>query len=227
MKSYVSLFTVVVSASSVLIGISGFAAEGEWIPLFNGKTLDGWVQKNGLAHYEAKDGMIVGSSVSNSPNSFLCTTKNYSDFELLFDVKVDKELNSGVQIRSESSRDYQNGRVHGYQVEIAIDGFSGGIYDEARRAKFLKDSEPTEEVKHLLKEKARNSYRVVCQGNHIQTWVNGVKVTDLTDDMTKTGFIGLQVHGVGPRTERLFVMWRNLKLREGHSGPLPSPVKVP
>src|ERR1051325_11883420 len=213
MKSYVSLFTVVVSASSVLIGISGFAAEGEWISLFNGKTLDGWVQKNGLAHYEAKDGMIVGSSVSNSPNSFLCTTKNYSDFELLFDVKVDKELNSGVQIRSESSRDYQNGRVHGYQVEIAIDGFSGGIYDEARRGKFLNADAPSAEVKALLKENAWNTYRVICQGSHIQTWVNGVQVTDLTDDMTHTGFIGLQVHGVGPRTEPLHVAWRNLRIR--------------
>jgi len=213
MKSY-SLLKM--CALVLLAGVvPAFAAESNgWTPLFNGTTLDGWQQKNGLAHYDAKDGMIVGTSVPNSPNSFLCTTKKYSDFELQFDVKVDKELNSGVQIRSESTPDHDKGRVHGYQVEIAVGGFSGGIYDEARRGKFLNASEPTAEIKNLLKENAWNTYRVLCEGSHIQVWVNGVQVTDLTDDMTKTGFIGLQVHGVGPRTEPLTVMWRNLRIRE-------------
>ena len=180
----------------------------------NGKDLEGWEQINGSAKYEVKDGAIVGTSVPNSPNSFLCTKKRYGDFELEFEVKVDKELNSGVQIRSESKPEYQNGRVHGYQVEIAVGGFSGGIYDESRRNKFLNADKPTDEIHALLKENAWNKYRVICQVDHIQTWVNGRKVTDLTDDMTKTGFIGLQVHGVGNRADPLHVEWRNLRLRE-------------
>jgi hypothetical protein len=104
--------------------------------------------------------------------------------------------------------------VHGYQVEIAVGGFSGGIYDEARRGKFLNAQEPGEEVKKLLKENAWNQYRIVCQGKRMQTWVNGVAVTDLTDDMTASGFIGLQVHGVGDRTDPLKVQWRNIRLKE-------------
>jgi hypothetical protein len=184
------------------------------VALFNGKDLDGWEQVNGSARYEAKDGAILGTSVPNSPNSFLCTKKRYGDFELEFEVKVDKELNSGVQIRSESRPEYQNGRVHGYQVEIAVGGFSGGIYDESRRNKFLNADKPTDEIRALLKDNAWNKYRVICQGDRIQTWVNGRKVTDLTDDMTKTGFIGLQVHGVGNRADPLHVAWRNLRLRE-------------
>lgn len=192
-----------------------FAAPGDWTPLFDGRTLAGWEQKNGLAHYDVQDGAIVGSSVPNSDNSFLCTRKKYSDFELEFDVKVDKELNSGVQIRSESKPDYQNLRVHGYQVEIAVNGYSGGIYDEARRGKFLNaESSPSGQVRQLLKENEWNHYRIVCQGNRIQTWVNGTQVTDLTDDATATGFIGLQVHGVGGRTAPLHVAWRNLRIRE-------------
>jgi hypothetical protein len=185
-----------------------------WTRLFNGKNLDGWQQRNGLAKYEAKDGCIVGTSVPNSPNSFLCTKKDYGDFELEFEVKVDAELNSGVQIRSHSLTNYQNGRVHGYQVEIAVGGFSGGIYDESRRNKFLNADQPTEVVRALLKKDAWNRYRVVCQGDRIQTWVNGVPVTDLKDDMTGSGFIGLQVHGVGDRIDPLQVRWRNLRLRE-------------
>jgi len=190
------------------------AADNGWVPLFNGKDLTGWEQKNGLAKYEAKDGCIVGTSAPNSPNSFLCTTKDYGDFELEFEVKVDAALNSGVQIRSASLPSYQNGRVHGYQVEIAVGGFSGGIYDEARRGKFLNAEQPTEAIKKLLKDNEWAKYRVVCQGDHIQTWVDGVQVTDLRDGMTKSGFIGLQVHGVGNRAEPLRASWRNIRIRE-------------
>lgn len=199
--------------------VAPFVSAGEqgWVSLFNGKDLEGWQQINGLAKYEAVDGTIVGTTAPNSPNSFLCTKKLYGDFELEFDVKVDKELNSGVQIRSNSSKEYHNGRVHGYQVEIAVGGFSGGIYDEARRNKFLNADPSGDKFRRLLKENDWNHYRVVCQGDHLQTWVNGVQVTDLHDGMTKSGFLGLQVHGVGKRTDPLKVQWRNLRLRE--SGP--------
>ena len=192
------------------------AAEGAgWVPLFDGKTLNGWRQINGLAKYEVRDGAILGTSVPNSPNSFLCTTRDYADYELEFEVRVHPELNSGVQIRSQSKPDVQNGRVHGYQVEIAIGGYSGGIYDESRRNKFLNaDNEPSAKIRELLKKGAWNKYRVVCQGDHIQTWVNDVLVTDLRDSMTASGFIGLQVHGVGDRTDPLTVEWRNLRIRE-------------
>lgn len=199
---------------AAFFALRALAAEGGWAPLFNGKDLSGWEQKNGLAKYKAMDGAIVGTSVPDSPNSFLCTQKNYADFELEFEVKVDKELNSGVQIRSESRPDYQNGRVHGYQVEIAVGGFSGGIYDEARRGKFLNPEQPTDEIRALLKENEWNRYRVVCLGDRLQTWVNGKPVTDLRDAQTRTGFIGLQVHGVGQRTDPLEVRWRNLRLKE-------------
>jgi len=210
------VFCKCMAAIAVLAAV-GFAAAAEvggWVSLFNGKDLEGWEQINGKAKYEAKDGTILGSSVPNSPNSFLCTKKHYGDFELEFDVKCDPRLNSGVQIRSESKKDYQNGRVHGYQVEIAVGGFSGGIYDESRRNKFLNSGGQTEEIRKLLKKDQWNRYRVVCQGDHIQTWVNGVKVTDLHDGMTASGFIGLQVHGVGKLEEPLRVQWRNIRLRE-------------
>ena len=206
-------------ACAAIIALSlaqpSLAAEESWVSLFNGKDLDGWEQKNGLAKYTAEDGCIVGKSVPKSPNSFLCTRKDYADFELEFEVKVDAALNSGVQIRSHSLPTYQNGRVHGYQVEIAVNGFSGGIYDEARRGKFLNaPDKPTAEIQQLVKDNQWAKYRVVCQGDHIQTWINGVKVTDLHDGMTKSGFIGLQVHAVGDRQDPLFVRWRNLRLRE-------------
>ncbi len=89
-----------------------------FVSLFDGKSLDGWVQRNGLATYRVEDGAIVGRTAKNSPNSFLCTEKAYCDFELQFDVQVDVGLNSGVQIRSRSSKDFNDQRVHGPQIEI-------------------------------------------------------------------------------------------------------------
>lgn len=210
----IALRTTLAALGLVLLFLApARAADEGWIDLFNGKDLEGWQQINGKAKYEVKDGCILGTTVPDSPNSFLCTKKNYDNFELEFEVMVHPQLNSGVQIRSESRPDFKAGRVHGYQVEIAINGFSGGIYDEARRAKFLNPSPVTPEIRALLKKDQWNKYRIVCQGESIQTFVNGTKVTDIKDNMTKTGFIALQVHGVGKRQDPLDVKWRNIRLR--------------
>ena len=88
--------------ATALLASSVHGADGEWVSMFDGESLDGWTQINGTAKYEVQEGVIVGTTVEGSPNSFLCTAKPYSDFELEFEVKVDSRLNSGVQIRSNS-----------------------------------------------------------------------------------------------------------------------------
>ncbi|MBN2477225.1 MAG: DUF1080 domain-containing protein [Pirellulales bacterium] len=189
-------------------------AEG-FVPLFDGKSLDGWTQRGGKAKYEAVDGMIVGSSVPNTSNSFLCTEKHYGDCILELEFKVDDGLNSGVQIRSNSLDDYKNGRVHGYQVEIdpSDRAWSGGIYDEGRRG-WLCNLEKNEPARKAFKRGEWNKFRVEAVGDSIKTWLNGVPAADLKDSMTPSGFIALQVHGVGGRTEPLQVRWRNIRLKD-------------
>ena len=111
--------------------------------LFNGTNLDGWQQKNGWAVYRVDQGTVHGVTSKNSPNSFLCTTKDYSDFELKFEVKVHNDLNSGVQIRSKSLADKDNGRVHGPQVEIeASPGEAGYVYGEATGRNWISPTQP-------------------------------------------------------------------------------------
>jgi hypothetical protein len=185
--------------------------------LFDGKSLDGWKQINGTAKYEVTDGAILGTTATGSPNSFLCSTKNYGDFELRFDVfLINDDLNSGVQFRSESKPDYQGGRVHGYQVEIATNGTAGRIYDEARRGQWL--DEPTGDrtaADKAFKPQAWNSYRVVCKGNKLETFVNDVSIAVVQDDETASGFIGLQVHSYdGAKPAQ--VKWRNIRIKELH-----------
>jgi len=187
--------------------------KGTWVSLFNGKSLDGWEQINGTARYEVKDGTITGTTAEGSPNSFLCTKKHYGDFELDFEVKLDSRLNSGVQIRSNSFREYRNGRVHGYQVEIATNGNAGRIYDEARRAGWLNKEGSDEDARKAFKEDEWNRFHVLCLGDTIKTWVNDVPVADVVDSMTRTGFIGLQVHSFKGDTPA-WVQWRNIRIRE-------------
>ncbi len=189
----------------------------KWTPLFDGKTFNGWKQLNGQAKYEIKDGVIIGTTVPITPNSFMATTKDYGDFILELELKVDNSMNSGIQIRSLSKPEVNNGRVHGYQVEIdpSDRGWSGGIYDEARRG-WLFQNEMNPAAKKAFKRDAWNKYRIEAIGNVIRTWINDVPVANLIDDMTPTGFIALQVHAIGKdATPGKQVMWKNIRIQTG------------
>lgn len=208
---------ITLTAAALLMVPGTLQAQENWEWLFNGRNLDGWTQINGTADYEVEKGVIIGTTKEGSPNSFLCTEEHYSDFILEFMVMVDPRLNSGVQIRSNSFEDYRNYRVHGYQVEIeAQSGDAGGdagfIYDEARRG-WLSPEEKRNDLRKrtVFKNGEWNHYRVECIGDSIKTWVNGVLIADLTDDMTESGFIGLQVHSFGGE-HPAWVKWKNIRL---------------
>jgi hypothetical protein len=229
MKRFSTRFLPAV-AGLVLITAPGLPADNKddgWVSLFNGKNLDGWVQRGGKAKYRVEDGQIVGTSVPNTSNSFLCTTKNYGNFILELEFKVHPKLNSGVQIRSECFDQDKTltlngktikvpaGRVHGYQVEIdATDRlWSGGIHDEARRG-WLGAFVNLDATKKAFKQNDWNKFRIECRGDSIKTWLNGVPAADLKDSVTPTGFVGLQVHGVGKLEDPLEVRFRNLRIKE-------------
>ena len=200
------------------IMVKPLVSEPEWVELFNGKDLTGWERLNGTAKYEAQDGMIVGTTVRGSPNSFLCTKKHYSDFILELEFKVDPGLNSGVQIRSNSIKDYRNGRVHGYQVEIdpSPRAWSGGVYDEARRG-WLADLKDNEAARKAFKQGQWNHVRVEAVGDSIKTQLNGVPAADFEDSMTAGGFIGLQVHS-SKKEKPQQVRWRNIRIKDLSGG---------
>ncbi len=186
-----------------------------WQDLFNGQDLKGWERLNGEAEFQVKDSVIVGISKLNTPNTFLATKKKYGDFILEYEALMDNALNAGVQIRSESNKDYENGRVHGYQVELdaSARAWSGGIYDEARRG-WLYNLEMNPQAKTAYKNEQWNKYRVEAIGNNICVWLNGVQTADLIDDMTPKGFIALQVHAIGDNKEKegKTVQYRNIRI---------------
>jgi len=194
---------------------SSVRATDGWIQLFNGKNLKGWEQLNGKANYYVANGILVGETVLNSPNSFLCTKQHYGNFILEFDVMMNSSINSGVQIRSESSKEFNNGRVHGYQFELdpSARAWSGGIYDEARRG-WLYNLERNPKGKKAFIMGDWNHCRIEAVGNSIKTWINGVQCADLEDNMTPNGFIALQVHNIGSNKELegKQIRWRNIRI---------------
>jgi hypothetical protein len=203
-------------ALTVIASTSARADGHGWTSLFNGENLDGWTQRNGTATYRIEGNAIVGKTAEGSPNSFLCTDTPYGDFELTFEVMLDRELNSGVQIRSQSEGGTPEGRVNGPQVEISYDGMAGYVYGEAAGGWMTPDDD--RKAHELIQEGEWNSYHVVAYGNRIETWINGQPVSDLVHDEKSQshpkGFIGLQVHGIAAGAGPYEVRWRNLKLRD-------------
>ncbi len=219
----------------LILETQAVVADDGFRSLFDGKTLDGWVQRGGKAKYSVDDGMIVGRTVPNTPNSFLCTERRFSNFILEYEYKCDDQLNSGVQFRSNvfdkpmmveingKKRTIAAGRVHGYQVEIDPNKpdrmWSGGVYDEGRRGWLFPgiaggDAKAfTKQGQQVYKKGEWNKARVQCRGPHIQTWLNGVPRADFKDDLTLEGIIALQVHGVRGRKDPLTVRWRNLRIK--------------
>ncbi len=210
-----------------------------WEALFDGDSLTGWKLLNGKATYEVKDGTILGKTVAGSPNSFLATVEEFGDFELEFEVKVDDNLNSGVQIRSRvvSEEDLAAhgagkkkpalGRFFGPQVEIeAGPGQAGWIYGEATGRGWISPEPGNKDKKVSQHSHFRNGewnhYRVVAEGSRIRTWINGAPVADLTDEsLFKThpqGKIALQVHSIGKNTGPFQVAWRNIRIKRHQGG---------
>jgi len=187
-----------------------------WENLFNGKDLTGFSLLNGKAPFRFEDGTLIGKSVMNQPNSFLATEFEYSDFILEFEAWCDPSLNSGVQFRSESKPDYQNGRVHGYQCEMdpSDRAWSGGIYDEARRG-WLVTLQEHRLGQAACKKDDWNHYRIEAFGDTIRIWLNGVNTANLLDNMTTKGFIAFQVHSIGRNQAQdgKEVKWRNVRIR--------------
>ena len=209
----------------VIASFSTFAQREQWSSLFDGKTLKGWKQLGGKALYEVKNGEIIGTTVKDTPNSFLTTEQEYGNFILELDLKLDDPMNGGIQFRSLSKPDYQDGRVHGYQMEVdpSERAWSGAIYDEGRRDWLYIPNINPEGKKAFKPVGEWNKYRIEAIGSTIRTWINGVPTAHLIDDMTAKGFIALQVHSIyGPMKEGMKIRWKNIRIQTENLKPSPT-----
>lgn len=209
-----------VIAFVAILHSSGYAFADEWNTLFDGKTLDGWKAPRDNTQFAVSDGVIVGTS--SSQTQFLHTIDEYGDFELELEVKLhDTDLNSGIQIRTALTRTNDAGKtrpsVHGPQVDIGKSpGRSGHIFNQGNGAWIT----PKQDLasNELMAGGQWNKLRVLAVGPRIQTWINGKQVADVTDDEAyaqyPSGVIALQVHGVKKSPEKVrHVSFRSMRVR--------------
>jgi len=217
----------------VLFSTSAFGQTENWKFLFNGKDLTGWKPVAGKATFEVKDGIIEGTAVFGTGNTFLVTEEEYTDFILEVDLMISHiSSNSGIMARGQYDPNARKGQglVFGYQIEAdpSPRAWSGGIYDEARRGWFFPlDLNPA--AKSAFKLGEWNRYRIEAIGNTLKTWVNGQEVAYFMDDMDAKGFIGLQVHSIGKKEdEGRKTYFKNVRIQTENLTPLPfkSPVFV-
>lgn len=187
------LFCVAPSFKEQEVDLKGF------VPLFDGKSLNGWrklTEYSGEAgKWEVIDGAIVGDQYPEGEGGLLVTKKKYRDFELYAEVKADYPIDSGLFLRVQPN-------VLSYQVTIDYrpdDGEVAAIYCPGGGG-FLKH---TPDGKGLWVANEYNRIRVYIKGQpaHIRVWLNDKQLVDFTDSLVNgqprvpdKGFVGLQVH---------------------------------
>jgi 3-keto-disaccharide hydrolase len=197
------LFACFVASAVCLSSLSAWAEE-KFVPLFDGKTLEGWEGDPELWHVQ--DGTIVGSTEKKTlkANSFLATKKSYKNFVLKAKFKL-RNHNSGIQFRSQLLKDY---RVVGYQADIADNNYMGILYEEGLTRNILANVTPEftakvtpEEVAKHVKKGDWNEYVIRADGPHITLAINGFTTVDYTETSDKAeteGIIALQLHAGPP-----------------------------
>ena len=182
-----------------------------FVPLFNGKDLDGWEGDSTL--WSAKDGMLVGDSPGIKQNNFLATEASYGDFILKFSVRLANDSgNSGVQFRSVRVPGHE---MSGYQADIGP-GYWASLYDESRRNRVLAPASRQgprghpqgglEPLRHPGD--GRPDHALSLNG------VESVKYNETDPAIARDGRIAVQIHAGGPM---------KVEFKDIYIQPLPDP----
>ena len=200
--------------------------QGKWVSLIKGNSLSGWKKVGGKGLFTNENGVITGTSVIDTANTFLITEKEYGDFILELDAMIESpQSNSGIQTRSHFGGKGHEGKVYGRQVEIdpSARKWSGGIYDEDRR-EWLYPLELNPDAKSAFVVGEYNHIKIECIGNEMKTWINKIPVAYVRDTVDRKGFIGLQVHAAGSVEQPgKKVFFKNIKIKTGGLQPASMP----
>ncbi len=175
-----------------------------WISLFNGKNLDGWIN-HGSEKWYVNNGEIICESGPKAEYGYLSTTEYYDDFELSLEFKQEADGNSGVFFRST----LEGTKITGWQAEVAPPKkHTGGIYESYGRGWLIK---PDPKKDDALKMGEWNTMKIKAVGDKITTWLNGVEMIQIDDEKIGKGkgAIALQIHDGGG----IKVRWRNIKIK--------------
>lgn len=189
----------------IFLIVSASFQDGGFKKIFNGKDLTGW-NIHGTEKWYVENGELICESGPDKGYGYLSTDKQYDDFILETEFKLEANGNSGIFIRS----DIEGTKISGWQVEVAPPmNNTGGIYESYGREWLIK---PTEEAQKALKPTEWNKMRIKAVGDEVTTWLNGKQMVHLRDEKIGQGkgFIALQIHDGGG----IKVRWKNIRVKE-------------
>lgn len=213
-----------------------------FITIFDGKTLDGW--EGDPRYWRVEDGALVGEVTPETilkRNSFIIKKDLVTqDFELKVDYRISASGNSGINYRS-MPIDSLPYAMTGYQADINGSNFwTGQNYEERGRTflalrgqtvtiqpgyqsppidsivSILKTNPVSDSLKRFIHPEGWNAYHLIVKGNRMQHYINGVLMSDVTDNdpahARLSGKLGVQVH-VGPPMKIKYKNFRFKKLK--------------
>lgn len=150
-----------------------------WVPLFDGKSLNGWRNYRGddtiAAGWVARDGVLIKQRGVNGGN--IITQKKYRDFELSFEWSVEPKGNNGIKYLVIEERPGAPG--HEYQL-LDDAGHPDGKIGPKRQTASLYDILPPAADKQLNRPGAWNHATIIIRGLKVQHWLNGKQVLEYT-----------------------------------------------
>lgn len=103
---------VITMAVLAMVSSSVKAADGTWVSLFDGKSLDGWERVgNEKSKWEVQEGAIQGSAEASM---LVCTKGPYKNFRYRAEIKINDKGNSGLYFRTTR----KPGFTDGYEAQI-------------------------------------------------------------------------------------------------------------
>jgi hypothetical protein len=202
----------------VVSSVSAGDRSAGFVPIFNGRNLDGWKERQVMAGQEGSWSVQDGILKAKPGSGWLGTERQFNDFILRVEWRISENGNSGVFVRVPDSDFKGSPSQAGFEIQILDDNgsqykgklkpyqYSGGLYH------FQGISKPV-----FKGAGAWNSYELTVRGNHIGLIYNGEDVLDVDLSQNaemlkrpKNGFIGLQNHNS-------VVEFRKIEIKEIHS----------
>ncbi len=197
-----------------LLGCQSENKTGEWQSLFDGETLDGWKKTTENAEsITVEDGAIKCSG----PRAHLFYDGEFRNFEFETEVKTLEHANSGIFIHTQ----YQDEGwpQKGYEIQVNNSYRGSEKYPERRKTGSIYNIRNI--YYPLVKDNEWFKMRIKVEENHVQIFVNNVKVNDYIEPEDPwrpegseglrlgKGTFALQAHDPNSTT-----YYRNIKLRE-------------
>lgn len=217
MKFRIRITSGIFACLSLALSFCTASDQEPWKVIFNGKNVDGWEIRDGLAEAWVEDGLLLTQQIDSLNFPYLVYQEEFSDYIMECEIKLTGPLNSGILIRGISDPDLNNGKIHGFQMEIdqTERRWTGGIYEERGRLWLTPlegMGEGEEEALNAYIVSDWNHYRIEAIADTFKIWVNGIPTSHLIDSKTDLGLIGFQIHKIGPGIETGVLRIKNLRI---------------